>query len=305
MKILIAGGSGFIGKALTQAWQHTHEITIIGRNKAKLMREFTSPITTGTWEELESINAQDFDVVINLSGYNIGAARWNPKLKQKIIDSRVQTTHVLSQWMMSQQAKPHFISANAVGIYGLQANGDLTVCDEDTSIDMTHPSDFMSEIGIRWQAALQPAVDAGIPVTVARFGVVLQKKQGMLKKLAPSFYLGLGSVIGEGTQIISWIHIDDLVGALTFLMQNRNILGPVNLCSPQPVSQAQFAKILATTLHRPLFLKLPAAVIHLLFGEMGDCLLLKGQRVLPKRLLIAGYEFRYPALASALQHEFR
>ena len=305
MKILIAGGSGFLGKALTQAWQHTHEITIIGRNKTKLMLEFASPIATATWEELEALNAQDFDVVINLSGYNIGAARWNPKLKQKIIDSRVQTTQVLSQWMISQQAKPHFISANAVGIYGLQANGDPTVCDDDTLIDMTHPSDFMSEIGVRWQAALQPAIDAGIPVTVSRFGVVLQKKEGMLKKLVPSFYLGLGSVIGDGSQIISWIHIDDLVGALTFLVQNPTILGPVNLCSPQPVSQAQFAKTLATTLHRPLFLKLPETMVRLLFGEMGECLLLKGQRVLPKRLLIAGYEFRYPSIASALQYEFR
>lgn len=305
MRILIAGGSGFIGKALVQAWQSAHHITIIGRNKTKLMRAFPSPIVTGTWEELETFHAHDYDAVINLCGDNIGAARWNNAIKKRIIDSRVTSTQVLSQWMMSQQAKPHFLCANAVGIYGLQSNVDKTIYDEDTTIDMAHPSDFMSEIGIRWQIALQPAIDAGIPVTVTRFGVVLQKKQGMLKKLAPSFYLGLGSIIGDGAQTLSWIHIDDLVGALTFLLQDPALLGPINITSPQPVTQAQFAQTLAATLHRPLFLKLPAILIRLLFGEMGECLLLKGQRVLPKRLLIAGYDFQYPALASALEHEFQ
>ncbi len=127
----------------------------------------------------------------------------------------------------------------------------------------------------------------------------------MLKKLYPSFYLGLGSIIGDGAQIISWIHIDDLVSAVLFLLNKPELSGPFNVTSPQPVSQAQFARTLAKTMHRPLFFKIPAILIRLLFGEMGECLLLKGQRVIPKRLLDTGFQFRYPTLEKALEYEFR
>jgi uncharacterized protein (TIGR01777 family) len=194
--------------------------------------------------------------------------------------------------------------ANAVGIYGLQQRDDLTSFDEDSVIDYHTPRDFLNEIGIRWQMALQPAIDYGMPVTSTRFGVVLQKGQGMLQKLLPSFTLGLGSIIGDGQQTLSWIHIEDVVAGIQFLLRNPTLTGAVNLTAPNPVSQLQFARVLAKCLHRPLFLHLPARVIHWIFGEMGDCLLLQGQRVLPKRLLAAGYTFKYPDLVSALQHEF-
>jgi len=307
MKILIAGASGFIGHELIYVLKKEHDITALGRNQETLRRNFLDQekITLCTWDKLDQLNAKSFDAVINLSGHNIAASRWTPSIKQQIIESRVQTTQTLINWIIKHQAKPHLLCANAVGIYGVQKKDDLTSFDEDSPINLDPPSDFLSEIGLQWQAALQPAIDYGIPVTSTRFGVVLKKGQGMLKKLFPSFYFGLGGIIGDGQQLISWVHIDDVVDSIIFLLQRPNLTGAFNLTSPYPVNQAQFTHEFAACLHRPQFLKLPASIIHLLFGEMGELLLLQGQRVLPKRLLQSGYIFKYPKLNEALEHEFK
>lgn len=302
MNLLIAGGSGFIGQALVSALASQHTITVLGRNKASLAKYFKDPIQLCSWDALSKLDANHFDAVINLCGHNIAASRWNPSVKQQLIESRVKTTRDLIDWAIQGQAKPHFICANAVGIYGMQENGDAQAFDEDSPIDERNPKDILSEIGVRWQQALQPAITQGIPVTTTRFGVVLGKEAGALKQLIPSFYLGLGSILGDGTQIMSWVHIDDVVGALVFLVKHPELTGPFNLTSPYPVSQAEFARVLAKTMHRPLWLNMPAFVVRLLFGEMGECLLLKGQRVLPKRLSAAGYTFLYPELGKALDN---
>lgn len=304
LNILIAGASGFIGQKLVIALQSDHTITVLGRDMAKLKYNFSKTLNTVTWECLPNLPANTYDAVINLCGYNIAASRWSARVKEKIIQSRVYTTSTLVEWAIKQHAKPHFICANAVGIYGMQNNGDTTELNEDTPIDIEHPRDFMSEIGVRWQQALQPAIDNGLTVTTTRFGVVLGKGDGILKKLALSFYLGLGSVIGNGKQIMSWVHIDDVVGAIRFLLSKSDVTGAFNLTSPYPVSQTEFARAFAKTLHRPLLFKTPAFIIRLLFGEMGECLLLNGQRVLPNRLIKLGYEFRYPKLLDALRHEY-
>lgn len=304
MNILIAGASGFIGQKLVMTLNPSHTITVLGRDSANLKRHFMKPVSTVTWEMLPELDARIFDAIINLCGYNIAASRWNPVVKKQLIDSRVKTTTMLIDWAISNHAKPHFICANAVGIYGMQESQDSQELDEDSPIDFEHPRDFLSEIGILWQQALQPAIDFGMHVTTTRFGVVLGKGEGVLKKLAPSFYMGLGSIIGDGKQIMSWVHIDDVVGAMLFLLNKPELTGAFNVTSPNPVSQAEFAQVLATTMHRPLFLKMPAFVIRTLFGEMGECLLLKGQRVLPSRLIEAGFKFCYPDLMVALRHEY-
>ncbi|MCX7116363.1 MAG: TIGR01777 family oxidoreductase [Legionellales bacterium] len=304
MNVLIAGASGFIGQKLVADLQSGHTITVLGRDMASLQHRFMKPVNKVTWEMLPDLEAKTFDAVINLCGYNIAASRWSPAVKKKLIDSRVKTTATLIDWAIKSHAKPHFICANAVGIYGLQESQDNQELDEDSPIDFDNPRDFLSEIGIRWQQALQPAIDFGMNVTTTRFGVVLGKGEGVLKKLTPSFYMGLGSVIGDGKQIMSWVHIDDVVGAILFLLNKPELTGAFNITSPNPVSQAEFARILATTMHRPLLLKMPAFVIRTLFGEMGECLLLKGQRVVPNRLIESGYEFFYPALMDALRHEY-
>ena len=301
MNILIAGASGFVGQELIRTLKINHRITALGRNKSSLFRDFPSDVACCTWDELSNMEANDFDAVINLSGFNIAASRWSNNVKKKLIDSRVNTSETLINWLIKHKAKPHFFSANAVGIYGLQENGDPTSLDEDTPIDIDSPCDFLSEIGIRWQQVLQPAADFGMQVTTLRFGVVLKKGGGMLKKLMPSFYVGLGSVIGDGRQTISWVHMDDVIGSIIFLLNKPELTGAFNITSPNPVSQEQFARELAAIMHRPLWLKLPAFLIRALFGEMGECLLLKGQRVRPKRLIEEGYQFRYPELVDALQ----
>ena len=181
MNILIAGASGFIGHELVHALCDEHQITALGRNKSILTREFPKNIACCSWEELPNLDANQFDAVINLCGLNIAESRWNDKIKKELIDSRVNTCNTLINWIIKHQAKPHFICANAVGIYGLQDKDDKRTFDENTLIDFVNPRDFLSEIGIKWQMALQPAIDYGMPVTSTRFGVVLKKGQGMLK----------------------------------------------------------------------------------------------------------------------------
>ncbi len=303
MNILIAGASGFIGRNLIAALQLNHTITVLGRNRARLQRYFPENITICTWETLPNLDAHSYDAMINLCGYNISASRWSDKVKLKLLDSRINTTTDLLNWAIQQNAKPRFYCANAVGIYGAQKNDDPQIFDENSPLNH-QPGDFLSEIGLRWQNALQPAIDYGMPVTITRFGIVLKKAEGILKKLSPSFYVGLGAILGDGKQIISWVHIDDVVGAYLFLLDHTELTGPFNLTSPFPISQEKFARTLAKIKHRPLWLKIPAFVIRTLFGEMGESLLLSGQRVTPKRLVEAGYHFHYPKIAGALAQEY-
>ena len=238
MNILIAGASGFVGQELIRALKINHHVTALGREKTRLLRDVSSNVTCCIWDELPNLNANDYDAVINLCGYNISASRWSEGVKKQLIDSRVNTSATLIQWIIKHQAKPHFFCANAVGIYGLQDNSDPVAFNEDTPIDVGNPRDFPSEIGIRWQEALQPAEDYGMQVTTLRFGVVLKKGGGMLKKLVPSFYFGLGSIVGDGKQCISWVHMDDVVGAIIFLLNKPELTGALNITSPNPVSQS-------------------------------------------------------------------
>jgi len=299
MNILIAGGSGLIGQSLIDVLQHSHQLTFIGRNTHHLLKLFKHLGPCHDWHGLDDIQSRP-DLIINLCGLNIGDAAWTPKIKQELIDSRVKTSEKLIQWAIKQQIKPRMMCANAVGIYGLQNNGDEAVFTEDSPIKTKNPTDFLNEIGVRWEEALRPAMEYGMPVVTTRFGVVLKKNQGILKKLNLSFYLGLGSIIGDGTQMFSWVHHKDMVRALMFLIEHPDLTGPFNITSPHPVTQKTFAKALANSMHRPLLLTLPAVVVKLIFGEMGECLLLRGQKVIPKRLLDAGFVFDYPTIEQAL-----
>ncbi|MBA3535540.1 MAG: TIGR01777 family protein [Tatlockia sp.] len=304
MNILIAGASGFIGRNLVKALQNNHNLTVLGRSSTGLEKIFPKGVKICSWDSLANLDPNTYDAVINLCGHNIGASRWNAKVKQKLIDSRVNTSKDLIDWAIKQGAKPHFYCANAIGIYGLQENGDPQAFDENSTINFNNPPDFLTEIAVRWQNAMQPAIDQGMDVTITRFGVALQKGEGMLKKLSPSFFFGLGAAIGDGKQILSWVHVDDIVSAYLFLLGHPKLTGAFNVTAPNPLSQAEFAQTLAKAMHRPLFLKIPGFVISSIFGEMGEYLLLKGQRVIPKRLEEEGYQFIYPDLAGALNHEF-
>lgn len=306
MNLLIAGASGFIGRQFIAALGNNYQVTVLGRNEKHLRALFPTAHAVATWDTLPSFNAQQYDAVINLCGHNIGASRWTEDVKKDIIQSRVTTTTTLVNWLIGAQSfKTHFYAANAVGIYGAQPLGDTTLLDEDTVIDYYQPKDYLSEIGIRWEQALDGAKQVGIPVTITRFGVVLKKDEGMLKKLYPAFYMGMGSVIGDGQQIISWVHYRDVVGALLFLLDHPDCTGVFNITAPNPVSQREFAQTMARVMKRPLLLTMPAFMVRLLFGEMGEALLLSGQRVVPKRLVKADYQFQLPKLEDALVMELK
>lgn len=304
MKILIAGASGFIGRALTQALIKDHQLAVVGRSMKRLEAHFDQTIEKITWENLTHHDATSFDVIINLSGSNIGAKRWTDSVKKELIESRTFTNKLLIDWLLKQNANPHYFCANAVGMYGAYDANEKKFTEDDTA-DTDRNTDFLRQICLAWEQSLKPAIDHGIKVTTLRFGVVLKKGEGMLKKLELSFYLGLGSVLGTGQQMISWIHYLDLVNALKFLLTRLDVTGAINITSPHPVSQKEFAIQFAEVLRRPLFLKMPPFLIKTLFGEMGEYLLLKGQSVSPKRLTELGFTFTYPDLVMALKEEYQ
>lgn len=296
--ILIAGASGFIGTELVKHLSQNHKITVLGRQLGKLESKFSKEVSILSWDKLKDHDAQPYDLVINLSGSNIGAKRWSSAVKKELIESRTKTNEQLIAWLIKAEAKPRFFCANAVGIYGAE---DQSVTPVDESFPLPQSSDdFLQHIGLVWEQSLKNAIDAGIPVTLLRFGVVLKQGEGMLKKLELPFRLGLGSVLGSGSQTLSWIYYKDLIQAVDFIIEHPSLTGPVNITSPQPITQQEFAQQLAKTLKRPLFLKTPKLLIKILFGEMGDYLLLKGQRVLPKRLNELGFKFTYPKIDAAL-----
>ncbi len=305
MNILIAGASGFIGTELVNSLKSEHELTVLGRDFDHLKKCFSEHVNKVTWNHLDSLDARNFNLIINLSGSNIGAKRWSKKVKNELINSRVLSNEKLINWISRVNAKPRFFCANAVGIYGLQSKSDNSSFDESATINFKERSDFLNEIGVAWQKSLEPAVDIGLDVVTLRFGVVLKKGQGMLKKLELPYSLGLGSVLGDGKQNISWIHIEDVIAAINYVISHKDITGPVNVTSPNPVTQKEFARIFAKTLKRPLFFKTPSFVIRAIFGEMGECLLLGGQRVIPKRLNDLGFEFKYPLLDATLEYEYQ
>lgn len=305
MNILIAGASGFIGKELTKALSNSHPVSVLGREMHRLEQCFPQTINKLTWDNLDSHDAKQFDIIINLSGSNIGAKRWTPSIKKELIESRTLTNKRLIDWLIKQEAHPHFYCANAIGIYGAYDKNTVSFDESSPISDANSENDFLKKIGLAWQQSLQPAIDSGIKVTTLRFGIVLKKGEGMLKKLELPFSLGLGSIFGNGQQMISWIHHSDLVNAIIFLLEHPEITDAINITSPNPVSQKDFAVDFAGVLKRPIFLKTPAFVINTLFGEMGNYLILKGQSVIPKRLMELGFKFQYPTLTSALLQEYQ
>jgi uncharacterized protein (TIGR01777 family) len=309
MKIIVFGGTGTIGRQLILALlKNQHEITVVGRDLKKINAIFNQSVICLSWNQLDQSSASEFDAVINLAGENIAKNRWTINSKKRIKDSRVDSTRKISAWCLkSKDKKPHIYNASAIGIYGLQPvqNNLSSPLIESSEIKLNSSSDFLSEVGHAWENAANTLIANNFPVTFMRFGVVLKRHEGILKKLEIPFLLGLGSIWGNGNQAFSWIHIDDVVNAIIFLLKNPDIRGAVNFCSPHCVSQKTFAKTLANIMHRPLKLKIPLLFIKILFGEMGEQLLLGGQNVYPKRLKELNFQFLYPELQSALAQEWK
>jgi len=305
MKILVPGATGLIGRALVPALLlNGYHVTVISRNPEKAKKIFPTAVTALSWQQLDALLPDMFIAVINLAGENIADARWTKKRKANLMHSRVDTTRQLVQWLLTaNKGKPHLYNASAIGIYPAALSSDANTFTEETVLPGKATS-FAAELVREWEAATLPAVARHISVTLLRFAVVLKRHEGILKKLEWPFALGLGNILGKGEQVFSWIHINDLINVILFLLKKPEIVGPVNLCAPYCVTQKIFAQVLASMLHRPLFMIMPEWLIKILFGQMGEELLLSGQAVCPARLEKQGFNFVYPTIQAALKEEF-
>lgn len=284
MKILITGASGLIGQALiTYLQEKGHEVKTLSRTHSILWNPAKGMLTP---HDLEG-----FDAIVNLSGENI-AGRWTEVKKEKIIKSRLDATKTLVNAISTLKHPPKvLVNASAIGYYGNRGDEKL---DEKSTIG----KGFLAEVCREWEEA---ASNATTRVVYLRTGVVLSKKGGALAKMLTPFKLGLGGNIGDGNQWMSWIAIDDHIRAVEHLIENE-IKGPVNLVSPDAVTNREFTKTLGEVLHRPTMLPLPAFMVRVLFGEMGEETLLSSARVVPTVLEQSGFKFKYPQLKPALEH---
>ncbi len=299
MKILIAGATGMVGKALVEALKKDHSLLLLGRSIEK-MKGFFPHAKAIDWKTFESLDRplEGIDLIINLSGENIGEKRWTPRQKRLIVSSRVNATLVLAKACAKHKTHPvRLLNASAIGVYGKQQNSD------EYSPLPNPPQDFLSEVGAEWEKALAPAENAGVSVVKMRFGVVLSPTGGALAKMLPAFKWGLGGRIGSGTQPFSWISLSDLVRAIEWLISHPEVTGPINLVAPGVLTQENFARVLGEVLHRPTLMVLPDWLVKLQFGQMGEELLLNGTAVKSRVLSEKGFRFLYPTLAEALRAE--
>ena len=245
MNIIIAGGSGFIGRNLVKHFlQKKFNITVIGRRQKKIVQRFSDDVTPLTWDTLTPDAFKQADVVINLAGATIGEKRWSNARKNEILSSRIITTQTIAKLcaQLGTQA-PALFNASAVGVYGLQSaapQGLPPAFDENSAIDFQHAEDFLAEVARKWELATQLAKQAGVRVVNMRFGVVLDNSGGALSQLKLPFLLGIGGPVGKGQQPFSWVALDDLMRAIDFLMAHPDINGPVNIVAPGCVFRAPY-----------------------------------------------------------------
>jgi uncharacterized protein (TIGR01777 family) len=295
MRVALAGSSGFIGSALTRSLREAgHETTLILRRNAGPGDILWNPDS----QTIDARLLEGHDAVINFTGENI-AGRWNDEKKRRIRDSRVKGSRLLVEAISGLEHKPSaYLAASAVGIYGDRGSETLT--------EASPPGrGFFGDLGVEWEAQLAPATDEGIRTVAMRFGIVLGRRGGALRKMLPPFLLGVAGPLGSGRQYMSWIALEDAVRAIFHLLMDSSLAGPVNVVSPNPVTNREFTRALAAELKRPAMIPVPAFIVRLMFGEMADEALLSSARVLPDKLQKSGFHFRYPEIRAALRHALR
>lgn len=296
MRIIIAGGSGQIGTAITRSLAASgHQVFILTRNpgKWKPIQKAQAILwdgrTTRGWGSLLSAA----DAVINLAGENLGAGLWSTSRKRRIVSSRVKTGEVIVEAFHEASPPPQvLIQSSAVGYYGDQGQNKVTE-------DSLTGDGFMAETCQKWEASSSGIESLGARRVIIRTGVVMDREEGILKTMMLPIKLFAGGRLGSGKQGLSWIHIDDVVAAICFLLENKQASGPYNLTAPEPVSFDIFGKTLAKLLHRPYWFPVPAGALRLILGEMSS-MVLESQYIYPKRLLELGYSFKFPQAEDAL-----
>lgn len=296
MKILITGASGLIGTALQKSFKEKgYDLILASRSEAKDDHHIQWSMDTGFADE-DLPRLEGLDAAIHLAGENVSGLRWTDEKKKAIRDSRVFGTRTMIEAFARLEQKPKvFIAGSAIGFYGDRGDDEMT---ETSSAGDT----FLSAVCKEWEAESRRAEDMGIRTVLLRTGIVLSKDGGALATMLTPFKLGVGGVVGSGKQWMSWISLDDVVGIINFALENESLRGAVNIVAPNPVTNEEFTKTLGTVLYRPTFLPLPEFAVNLVFGEMGDALLLDSTKVIPKRLNDAGYEFKFPHLKPAIEH---
>lgn len=294
MKILISGASGLLGTNLIPALRaQGHDVFKLVRKAPQADDEIQWDARTG-FSDAEKARLDNFDAVIHLAGDNIASENWSDEKKKKIRESRVLGTKVLVDALKDAQNPPRtFISASATGFYG---DGKEAILTED----IPKGEGFLPDLCDEWEQEARKA-ESFARVVLMRTGIVLAKDGGALEKMLTPFKFGVGGTIGSGKQWMSWIALDDEISAIQFFLDNENLSGAFNLTAPNPVRNEEFTETLGKVLHRPTLLPVPAFGIKLLFGEMGERLLLEGARVLPKNLEAAGYKFIHPHLEDAMR----
>jgi uncharacterized protein (TIGR01777 family) len=294
MRIVVSGSSGLIGSSVVPF------LTTGGHSVTRLVRRDRAGGISVRWDPvlgtIDQEGLEEHDAIVHLAGENISSGRWNERTKKRIRDSRLEGTRLLCEAINRLQKPPKtLVCASAIGYYG--DRGDQLL---DERFDAG--SGFLADLCREWEAITESVRPRGIRVVNVRFGVVLSPAGGALAKMLTPFKLGAGGVIGSGQQYLSWIAIDDVVGAIHHALTNESLLGPVNVVAPNPVTNREFTKELGRVLRRPTIVPMPAFLARLALGEMADELLLASTRVAPHRLEEAGYKFRYPELEPALRH---
>jgi len=298
MRILLTGGTGLIGQALCRLWRRQgHDLWVWSRTPQQV--EKLCPGSKGI-AQLESLDGSaPFDAVVNLAGAPIATHRWSAKRCGLLWNSRIDLTQTLVDWMGRQVSiPPVLISGSAVGWYG---DGEEQRLSEDGSPGNI---DFGSRLCVAWEQEAMRARQMGVRVVLLRTAPVLASTGGMLARLLPTFQRGLGGKLGSGQQWMPWIHIDDQVALIDYLLNNESCSGPYNTCSPEVVRNTDFTQILAQELGKPAIFHIPAWALRLALGEMS-VLLLGGQRLVPQRAQEAGFSWRYPELSGALRQLLR
>lgn len=302
MRVFVTGGTGLVGtrivghllergdKPVVLTRRYGHARQALGPNVDLIEGD---PMQPGAWME----KIDDCDGVIHLAGENVFARRWNAEFKQLLVDSRVKSTRNVVEALKRKPKRGDgspkvLVNASAIGIYGPRGDEEIT---EET----TPASDFLAKLCVEWEQAARSVESVGVRSVQVRVGVVLDKQGGALAKLLPPFKMFVGGPVGSGTQYMAWIHHEDLVGLFLFGLDTAACSGPMNGTAPNPLTNAEFSKALGKALHRPSFVWTPGFALRALLGEAAE-VVTTGQRVIPKKALTLGYQFRYPHLDAAL-----
>ena len=294
MKVLITGSTGLLGTELQRSFtEKGYELLLASRKEPQDDKHIQWSIEEGFTdpEKLEGV-----DVVVHLAGENVSGLRWTDEKKKAIRDSRVLGTRNVVDAISKLKNKPKvFVASSAIGFYG--ERGEEEVTESSAAGD-----NFLAGVCKEWEAESRRAEDAGIRTVLLRTGIVLSKDGGALATMLTPFKLGVGGVVGSGKQWMSWISLEDEIAVINYVIENENIRGAVNAVSPNPVTNEEFTKTLGSVLYRPTILPLPEFAVSMIFGEMGDALLLASTKVMPKRLEDAGFEFKHPNLKEAIEN---